>query len=632
MNKKAADISPVDNIYNNLHFAEYCNNLTHSPVKKLLLMQNLQVDLDNFNYAMARNGGYYIFPPTGLQYIYDSIKGRDIEVIIFDVNFELLKLVSHDMTFKVSNWLNLIEDIICEFSPDAIGVSCLFDFSMEYFLKILKKIKQRTNAIVIAGGVVSTYEWKNILKMKLAHFCIEGEGENKINYLLDHICDQKNDTKPNMGIHYCCDEKYYETKGELEPVSFDSNLIDTYKIVPIEEYSLYGSLNPYSRQRKLGYGFATIQLSRGCRAHCTFCSVRDLMGKGVRNRSATSVVEEIEYLVEYRNVRHIEWLDDDLLFDKKDFKFVLQSIIDKKLNITWSANNGVIASSLNEELVDLMEKSGCIGFKIGIESGNEEMLKKVLKPSGHKHFLKASSLLMNRENIFAGGNFIVGLPEEKFYMMMDTFLFALKLNFDWSAFTVCQEIRGASAFSEMGDIFEKQILTNGKSANQQFIPTRESNKGYLLNDNTDTLKAGLAVFSLDPMCLPDKEQIKEIWLTFNIIINYLNNKNLSVDGNIYKFIRWIETALKGYPTNPYMNIFLAYAYIISGENVKANALYNYAMDNMDDYWEKRFKQFYLDDLTVDFPDRADAARIKIEKVRDNIFPYYCEWVNCNYSH
>jgi len=621
----------IINLFSDSEFFNYCQTVKKTKTRKILLIQIFQIDIENFNYKIARDAGYYIFPPTGLQYLYESIKNRDLEIEIFDINFELLKRINNDLQFNVEHWDELVSEKLEHFKPDIIGVSCLFDFSLQYFFHLLKRIKAESEAIVVCGGVVATYEWENILKKQLAHFCVDGEGEEKFNYLLDQLTEENRHTAVVKGIHYYQNDQCQESKGVADRVRFETNMIDSYQLIPIEEYNKYGSLNPYSRQREVNYGFATIQFSRGCRAQCTFCSVRSLMGKGVRTRGVEKVVEEMEYLITQRNVRHFEWLDDDLLFDSVEFKKILQTIINNQWSITWSANNGVIASSIKEDIVDLMELSGCIGFKIGIESGNPDMLRKVLKPSRHRHFLRAAKYLQKKKKIFVGGNYILGLPDEYFFMMMDSFRFALNLNLDWSAFTVCQEIRGASAFSEMGELFEAQIKSEGTSGIGNFIPTRRNKKGQLLHKNSDNLQIGLNVFNIEPMVLPDKEQVHEIWFTFNLIVNYINNKNLTKNGNIDKFIRWIKTALKAYPTNPYMNLFLAYAYCIDEDKTKAMNCFNIAVKNIDAYWYERFNAFYFTELIETLPDTKNVAFLKIEKIKKTIAPYYAMWVKLDYG-
>lgn len=43
------------------------------------------------------------------------------------------------------------------------------------------------------------------------------------------------------------------------------------------------------------------------------------MGR-VRSKEAISVIEEMEFLINERGIKHFEWLDDDLLYKKENLK------------------------------------------------------------------------------------------------------------------------------------------------------------------------------------------------------------------------------------------------------------------------------------------------------------------------
>ena len=66
--------------------------------------------------------------------------------------------------------------------------------------------------------------------------------------------------------------------------------------------------------------FATVLSNRGCRAQCTFCSVRNFNGVSVRQRSVESVLDELELLKDRYGIGHFVWLDDDLLKDHRRAK------------------------------------------------------------------------------------------------------------------------------------------------------------------------------------------------------------------------------------------------------------------------------------------------------------------------
>ena len=583
----------------NSAFDKYCNLLTSEIElnERILFVQTPQVILDAFNTDIALHKGYYIFPPTGIQYLCGSIKDFNLDVQILDLNFEILKKVHNDPTFDVNNWDIIFEEKLKSFNPSIICISCLFDVGISAMLKVIDISRHFENSIVIGGGVIATYERTKLLSEGSCHFVVEGEGESKLNYLLGVLYGKKNQVSI-PGIHFNLNGKYEETSGAPAPdvINLAGNIIDSYKLINISEYSKYGSLNPFSRSlENEEKPFAAIQLGRGCRAACTFCAVRDFMGKGVRFRNLDDIISEIEYLVESEKVQHFELLDDDPTFYKEEFKAFCREIINRKWNITWSASNGMIATSIDKEMLGLIRDSGCIGFSIGVESGNKKMLKKVQKPGSHKRFLQFGQMLNDVPEMFVKANYIVGLPEETFGQMLDSFWFSLEDNMDWGAFTVCQIIRGASAFADSGEYFESQMDSKGLDISN-FIPSRLSSKGEI--NIEENIKIGMDVFLLDQTAIPSVEQVKEIWFTFNVLSNYVFNKNLSANGKPTKFINWIERVRIAYPTNPNMNIFLSYAYILDNNKKLSKERFIDANKNLlnNEYWIRRINSFNLESL------------------------------------
>lgn len=608
----------------NAMFKEYCKLLRnkYTPNNKILFIQVPQLILKSFNPEIAKKRGYYAFAPTGLQYLYGALKNRNLEIRILDLNFLILKRVNEDEAFDHLQWMEILENYLQDFQSFIIGVSCMFDLSIPILLQILEFLKKRDASVVITGGVIPAYEWKNLFLRDLCHFVVRGEGENKINYLFDNLTGEEQNTIPTPGICFKYNGEYLETEGKIDTVELISDLRDSYPLVNIGEYYKYGSLNPFSRIAGIyDTPFAPIQLSRGCRGICTFCSVGDFMGKGVRKRPIEKVLSEMEFLINKYGVRHFEWLDDDLLFFKSDFELLLQEIINRNWKITWSANNGLIAKSIDDKLMRLMRDSGCIGFKIGIETGNAEMLKKIKKPANLDTFRRVAQICSRYPEVFVGGNFMLGFPDEKFSQMLDSFKFYLELNLDWGAFTTCQVIRGATAFSDCEDHFDSQIGLNDKNI-RNFIPMRESSQGWVSTTRDNILK-GLDIFKIEPDSIPDKEEIKEIWFTFNLIGNYINNKNLRPEGRVEKFISWVEMAQVGYPTNGYMCLFLSFAYMIKGDKTKSKENHDKVIGCLkSDYWRERFVSFGLNNVLNNFPKIKSEVFDILEDLQKYTSNYY----------
>jgi len=71
--------------------------------EKVLFVQLPQMILESFNPEIARRGGCYAFPPTGLQCLYEALKGRGLDIRILDMNLQLLKRTREEPTFVCSN-------------------------------------------------------------------------------------------------------------------------------------------------------------------------------------------------------------------------------------------------------------------------------------------------------------------------------------------------------------------------------------------------------------------------------------------------------------------------------------------------------------------------------------------------
>ena len=122
---------------------------------------------------------------------------------------------------------------------------------------------------------------------------------------------------------------------------------------------------------------STVLSNRGCRAQCTFCSVRTFNGVGVRRRTVKSVIEELRRILNFEyGIDHIMWLDDDLLYNTKVSMELFNEMVKSKINLTWDATNGLIAAACKDEVISAARDSGCIGVNIGMESGNRKILKR----------------------------------------------------------------------------------------------------------------------------------------------------------------------------------------------------------------------------------------------------------------
>ncbi len=578
-------------------FKNYCNTLKEKiSNENVLLVKVPQINFNIFEEKLAKNKGYQVYSPTGLQYLSQALHGRGLNINILDMNYEVLRRINFDSFFKVDQWMGILEESLNKYNPSFVGVSNIFRMEQENFFKVLEYLKTKEkDSIVFTGGQNATYIKEKLLERELCHFVCVREGENKINYLFDQFLKGEN-TNPIPEIFFKPNKEILSTGEGPDIVELEGNLIEEHKKLPIEDYVKVGTLGPFSRMAGEDVPFAPIVFNRGCRANCSFCTVRDYMGKGVRSRKIEDVLNEMSYLYFDKGIKHFEFLDDDITRYKDRLSKLLEEIPKRKIDITWSAQNGIIAYNCDAELLEKMRDSHCFGFKVGVESGNQERLRSIRKPGKVESFRKFAERAQKIPELFMSFNYILGFPGEAFSETMDTFNFSRELNSDWASYSIYIPL-GAESKEEDKD--------------ENFIPSKSSEKMEIAGKK---VLEGYDIFKLPLDEIPSRDQLKEIWFSFNMQGNFIENKNLSPVANPEKFIKWMTVLQKTYSLNADMPFFLSLAYQLVGNREQAQIYYGKTLENFDGYWKKRFRQFNLTGILENFPSNPEDTR----KCLDNL--------------
>jgi radical SAM superfamily enzyme YgiQ (UPF0313 family) len=567
--------------------------------KRLLLINPPQVPSDMFDPGIARLKGYYNFPPVGLLYLCAAAKRADpeLQVAILDLNHELL-VRSQLADFDYNFWKGVVTRQIQREPEVFVGVSCMFGATMPIFEEIASYIKERFPQVpVLTGGVQATYDYDEILQKGVCDLVFLKESEDPFTQFLQHCREGKAAEMPR-GMAFR-EGKALHVSAPVEgtaPVNLD--IRPFYKLLEVPKYYKYGSLAAFSRYNGEDKPFATVLSNRGCRARCTFCTVRDFNGYGVRTRPVSDVVDEIKFLVRELGIKQIDWLDDDLLFDPERTVELLKAIIAGVPELEWVSNNGLIGAAISPEIMDLMVQSGMKAFKIGIETGNEKMLRLVKKPTTKPKLRNLSTLFNKYPDVLASGNFIIGFPHETFGEMMDTYDFASELKWDWASFYICQPLKGTelfSVFQSLGDErcdyenYDKTLNPGRAAARGEF----GYNKGYHSSEAEQQLLTGWDVFKFPKDKIPSKRQIQEIWFSFNLIVNFLQNKNFEPGGNPAKILRWISAVGAAYPYDASMVALVCRAQRMIGDRTKAAETEKrfHQILEKSAYWQARIRQF-----------------------------------------
>lgn len=166
--------------------------------------------------------------------------------------------------------------------------------------------------------------------------------------------------------------------------------------------------------------------SRGCPHRCIFCDT-SVFSRQYRPFSAPYIINMIEILYNKHGVREISFEDDTFIIFKKRLVELCETLIRKKIHISWTCNGRV--NAVKPDILKLMKRAGCWQIAYGIESGEQAILdfaKKQIK----LHQITQAVQWTREAGIYSKGFFILGFPMETEATMQRTIDFAKGLPLD----------------------------------------------------------------------------------------------------------------------------------------------------------------------------------------------------------
>ncbi len=85
--------NPDSKIFNELELIDLKLNKLKDNVKKILLVQPIQVDESEIDVKIALNKRYYMYPPYGLGILNSVFKKKNYDSDILDLNFEVFDFI-----------------------------------------------------------------------------------------------------------------------------------------------------------------------------------------------------------------------------------------------------------------------------------------------------------------------------------------------------------------------------------------------------------------------------------------------------------------------------------------------------------------------------------------------------------
>jgi len=313
------------------------------------------------------------------------------EVTIVDASAENL---SADETLKR----------LLSFKPDVVGItSTTLGITASGLLAQRIKSSAPETVVVVGGCHVSAIPVETLEEFKAFDLLVIGEGENTLLEILNSVEQNKAVPANIQGTAF--------RQGTYTITAKPRALMQNLDELPLPAWSLLPGFPKAFRPspaRIRRWPCASVVLTRGCPNSCTFCD-RSVFGNRCRSYSPSYAVNLLKDLRNNFGVKEILIEDDTFILSPKWVNEFCNRIITDKLDISWSCLGR--ADRMTADMAGVMHKAGCWHISFGIESGDEELLKRTNKNLDIQQIRNAVSYCKSA-GIRTKGFFMIGFPGE----------------------------------------------------------------------------------------------------------------------------------------------------------------------------------------------------------------------------
>jgi radical SAM superfamily enzyme YgiQ (UPF0313 family) len=375
--------------------------------------------------------------PIGAAHVAGAVRHQGHEVELLDLFWE-------------EDPIAVARERIKSFAPDLIGISMrnVDDTDMvlnvtylEPNKRMVDAVREITDAPIVMGGAGFSLFADELVRYMDVPYGVAGEGELAFPALLACL-EARREPDDIPGV-------FFRRNGQV--VGNRPQFIPDIDALPQPAYDLL-TPQPYFEEA----GAMAIEGRRGCNLHCIYCPEKG--PAGFRLRRIDKVVDQIELLVKEYGVTNFSFTDGVVNYPYQYGMEMFQAIIDRQLQITWSAMINPIG--INKEMVDLMKASGCNFLSVGLDAASEKMLE-----SYHKDFTKEDvarlAHLLNDAGLMSVTTLMFGGPGETTDTIQESLDFLMSLPL--SVVYMCLGVR-IYAGTELADIAtEEGFVQEGES-------------------------------------------------------------------------------------------------------------------------------------------------------------------------
>lgn len=379
-------------------------------------------------------GAKFVTPlaPYGLMYLAASLRQAGIGCAILD-------------SYGLGLGIQEIEEFVAEVQPKIIGLSIM---TSQAFIacELIKTLRaQHPDLKIVLGNLHADIFAEWFLSQAFADAVVHGEGEETFTELCQAYLHD-GDCLSVKGISVFDPTSGTVVKTPARPVIVDLDTIPlpAWDLVPQHIYRFpfyYGypnAVNPKTATHMF--------TSRGCPYNCVFCTVHKQ--KTIRYHSVPRVLEELTLLTKQLGAKYVFFMDSLFTTTPNRVSEICEGILRQGLRVEWGCEGRVNFAAKFPDVLKLMRKAGCVQIAYGIESGDEEVLRRAKKQLTIAQVEQAVSNT-RAANIESIGLFMLGLPGDTEATMRKTVDLSKRLPFAFAQFAITTPFPGSELYYDL---------------------------------------------------------------------------------------------------------------------------------------------------------------------------------------
>jgi radical SAM superfamily enzyme YgiQ (UPF0313 family) len=288
-----------------------------------------------------------------------------------------------------------VRDAVC------LGVTVLTGAPISDALRMSRAAKRvRADLPVIWGGWHPSMFARECLEDPSVDVTVQGQGEDTFSEIVQRLIDGRS-------LEGCQGCTVRRADGSIcanpprELQSVEKFRAHDYNLIPVESY--------FKLKGKRQLDFIS---SQGCNFRCAFCSDPFVYGRKWVGLDPIRMGLRLKELWDQYRFDDVNFQDETFFTRRDRVKTLADQIVESGMKITWAgtmrADQGV---RLPDDVWARCRQSGLRRLLVGVESGSDEMLKRIRKDIKIEQVF-ATAEKMRQHGIAGNFPFIVGFPDE----------------------------------------------------------------------------------------------------------------------------------------------------------------------------------------------------------------------------